>query len=114
MQSDARRKFLLLLEDVEDLISEDERRFKRFLKEVFEQCELLQVLICSHEWIGHISDTIMPTIINILELDAVSSVKLFMEKTSGSEFKPEEILKLVLENPQNCLELLLPADTSSV
>ena len=114
LQSDSRRKFLLLLEDVEDLITEDEKgkKFKRFLKEVYENCELLQILLCSHEWIGHISDTIMPTIISILELDAVSSVKLFMEKTAG-EFKPEEILKLVLENPQNCLEILLQEDQQS-
>ena len=54
----------------------------------------------------------MPTIINILELDAVSSVKFFMEKTAG-EFKPEEILKLVFENPENCLEILLPENSRS-
>ena len=48
----------------------------------------------------------MPTIINILELDHVSAVKLFMESTG--EFKPEEVLKLVLENPTDCLDILLP------
>ena len=42
--------------------------------------------MCSYEWIGHISDQIMPTVISILELDPISSVKLFMEKTAG-EFK---------------------------
>ena len=62
--------------------------------------------MCSYEWIGHISDSIMPTIISILELDVINSVKLFMERTAG-EFKPEEILKLVLANPSGCLEILL-------
>jgi hypothetical protein len=50
----------------------------------------------------------MPTIINILELDLVSSVKLFMERTGEYDFKPEEVLTLVLESPKNCLRLLLP------
>ena len=63
--------------------------------------------MCSYEWVGRVSDSIMPTIINILELDPVSSVKLFMECTG--EFKPEEIVKLILHNPKdNCLQTLLP------
>ena len=49
----------------------------------------------------------MPTVISILELDPISSVKLFMERTAG-EFKSKEILNLVLENPQGCLPILLP------
>ena len=60
----------------------------------------------SYEWIGRVDESIMPTIINILELDAVSAVRLFMESTG--EFKPEEVLKLVLENPNDCLDILLP------
>ena len=63
--------------------------------------------MCSYEWIGHISDQIMPTVISILELDPISSVKLFMEKTAG-EFKSQEILNLVIENPKDCLPILLP------
>ena len=56
----------------------------------------------------------MPTIINILELDLVSSVKLFMERTGECNFKPEEVLALVLENPKNCLRLLLPEISPSL
>ncbi len=38
-----------------------------------------------------------------------SSVKLFLERTVGdSAFNPEEVRNLVLENPKNCLKLLLP------
>ena len=54
----------------------------------------------------------MPTIISILELDPINSVKLFMEKTAG-EFKSDEILQLVLANPKDCQIILLPdIDTS--
>ena len=83
---DSKRKFLLLLQDIEDLLTQDGHAFKRFLKEVFEQCEHLSIIMCSYEWIGHISDSIMPTVISILELDPISSVKLFMERTAG-EFR---------------------------
>ena len=73
---------------------------------MFTQCEQLSILMTSYEWIGRVDESIMPTIINILELDAVSAVRLFMESTG--EFKPEEVLKLVLENPNDCLDILLP------
>ena len=60
----------------------------------------------SYEWVGRISDSILPTIINILELNPINSVNLFMETTG--EFKPEEVLKLVIANPTDCLNVLLP------
>jgi len=56
----------------------------------------------------------MPTIINILELDLTSSVKLFMEITGVLNFEQEKVLALVYENPKNCLELLLPKFTPSL
>lgn len=96
----------MLLENVEDIIHCDDKNFKKFLKDVFTDCGQLSILMTSYEWIGRVSDSIMPTIINILELDHVNAVKLFMESTG--EFKPEEVLKLVLENPTDCLDLLLP------
>ena len=97
----------MLLENVEDIISHDEDRFKKFIEDVFESCGNLSIVMCSYEWVGRVSDSIMPTIINILELDPVSSVKLFMEFTG--EFKPEEILNLVLFNPsQDCLSIIAP------
>lgn len=49
----------------------------------------------SSEWIGNICHSILPTFINILELDPVSSVNLFMDKTG--DLKDEEVLNLVLE-----------------
>ena len=67
----------------------------------------------SSEWIGKIAQFLMPTIINILELNLLSSVKLFMEITGVCNFKPEEVLALVFRNPENCLELLLPKFTPS-
>ena len=100
-------KFLLLLENVEDIISHDQGNFKKLLKDVYESCEHLSIIMCSYEWVGRVSDSIMPTIINILELDPVSSVKLFMECTG--EFKPEEIVKLILYDPKSTyLQALLP------
>ena len=100
-------KFLLMLENVEDIVSHDEDNFKRFLKDVYEGCQNLSIIMCSYEWVGRVSDSIMPTIINILELDPVSSVKLFMECTG--EFKPEEIVKLILHDPKgDCLVTLMP------
>ena len=107
MNKDKALKFLLMLENVEDIVSHDEENFKKFLKDVYEGCQNLSIIMCSYEWVGRVSDSIMPTIINILELDPVSSVKLFMECTG--EFKPEEIVKLILHNPKdNCLQTLLP------
>ena len=75
------------------------------MNELIENCEELSIVVSSYEWVGQI-ETIMPTIVSILELDKMSSVNLFMEKTG--EFKPEEVYKLVLENPKNCLDILLP------
>ena len=68
----------------------------------------------SSEWIGKIAKCLMPTIIYILELNPLSSVKLFMEITGVRDFKPEEVLALVNKNPKNCLELLLPKFTASL
>ena len=68
----------------------------------------------SSEWIGKIAQFLVPTIIYILELNPLSSVKLFMEITGVRDFKPEEVLALVNKNPKNCLELLLPKFTASL
>ena len=68
----------------------------------------------SSECIGKIAQFLMPTIIYILELNPLSSVKLFMEITGVRDFKPEEVLALVNKNPKNCLELLLPKFTASL
>ena len=68
----------------------------------------------SSECIGKIAQFLMPTIINILELNVLSSVKLFMEITGVVNFNPEEVLALVYKNPKNCLELLLPKFTPSL
>ena len=38
LKTDSRRRFLVLLEDVEDLVTQDGIAFKRFLKEIFESC----------------------------------------------------------------------------
>jgi hypothetical protein len=44
-----------------------------------------------------------------------SSVKLFLEITVGdSALNPEEVRNLVLENPKNCLKLLLPELSDAV
>ena len=92
---------MLLLENVEDLIAQDCNAFKSFIEEVYERCEHLSIIMCSYEWIGHINKSIIPTIFHILELDTVSSVNLFIERTG--ELKAEEVFKLVLANPENCL-----------
>ena len=47
-----------------------------------------------------------PVIIYVLELDDVSSVKMFMEITG--ELTAKEIYKLVMYNPKGCIHLLLP------
>ena len=104
MQTGTNLKFLLLFDNVEDIISNDPK-FKKILSDLIENCEEVSIVVCSYEWVGQI-ETIMPTIVSILELDKMSSVKLFMEKTG--EFKAEEVYKLVMENPRNCLEILLP------
>lgn len=75
----------------------DSESFKKFLENVFQSCQHLSIMMCSYEWVGRVSDAIMPTIIHILELNPVSSVNLFMECTG--DFKDEEIVKLILSNP---------------
>ena len=97
ISSDSGHKFLLLLDNIEEIISQDRQKFVTFIKEAFENCSNLSIVMCSYEMIGKISDSIIPTSIFIMELDQQNSVNLFMD--NSEELSSQDILTLIVTKP---------------
>lgn len=66
---------------------------------MLESCQNLTIMLSSCEWID-LCPTFPSTFINILELDRIRSVHLFMQVTSLSELRAEEVHDLVKSYPK--------------
>ena len=73
------KRFLLVLENVEHIVRHDGDFFVRdFLNKLIGECENLTIMISSCEWI-EFNAPIIPTFLDVFELDHVDSVKLFLD-----------------------------------
>lgn len=91
-------KILLYLESVDEVLLNDGSQFRDFLKEVYDNCSSVYVLISASELLYKIAN-MFPTIVLIPDLDIVTSVRLFLEQISEKEFDPKEVQSLVIEKP---------------
>ena len=87
-------RFLLMIDNVEDLISNDGIELRDIIQTLILDCPKLTIMVNSYEPIVRSTDNLDRCIIYVLELDDVKSVKMFMEITG--ELQAKEILKLVL------------------
>lgn len=89
---------LLYLENVDEILLNEGSKFRDILKKIYDNCLSVYVLISASELLNKISN-MLPTIVLIPDLDIVTSVRLFLEKTGERQFDPREVQSLVIENP---------------
>ena len=101
------QKFILCLDNAEDLINENRDEFRGLIMRLVNSCENLTIIIISSRPIGVINEplNVLPETIFLDQLKPNQAVELFIDKSK--EIYVEEIIDLILVNPKDCISKLL-------
>ena len=101
-------KFLVVFDNVEDLIEHDGDNFCNLLSKFVTQCERVSVVLVSVRPLGILynSEHVKTQHIFLDHLKPRQAVELFIDQSK--DIFEDELLDLVLANPKNCIEKLLP------
>ena len=100
--------FLIMLENVEDILRDDIAKFQKFLERMLQDADSVKILMCSSE----VTKEIMPDfskMVPILELDPENSVRFFIDRIDRP-CSEGEVLDLILEKPTEPIWELLPGN----
>ena len=92
-------KFLLVLDNIENVVQFDGEFFvKDFVQRLLQECKNLTIMVSSRDEI-YFELNPVPHNIDILELDPIYSVKLFLHHTRQQELKASDVFELVEKFP---------------
>jgi len=86
------RKFLLCIDNAEEIIEHDGKRFKQLVARIINECTNLSIIITSRKNLGPMDDCIQSSIHVLHALKPQYSVEFFLEQT---DIEAEEILELI-------------------
>ena len=99
--------FLVCLDNVEEIISNDRIEFLKYMGELYDSCNRVRIIVTSFRDIGRIPNEInVPKVCFVRQLRSISAVKLFLENCG--QLNDEEICEFLFEDENYPFKKFLP------
>ena len=114
-KDEADHKFLLCLDGAGELISHCQTEFNDFLIRLLNECKMLTIIITSSRNVSKLvcGDGFAPKIQLLKPLKMEESAELFLQKANQKQITPEEVYKLILEDPYYPVSKLIDQGNST-
>ena len=100
--------FLLCLDNVEEIISNDKDEFTKFLGELYDSCPRIRIIVTSFRDIGRLPNEINgPKVYFLRQLRSHSAVELFLDNCGSLD--NEEICEFLFEDKNFPYKKFLPS-----
>ena len=119
------QKFLICLDNVEDLITHKSADFQKLLKDLTEECPRLKIILTSNRGLNTALNLVHPIVKYCHHIKISNSVELFLDtlRKNGRIIQPREVIDLIIEQKEYPIkkiysksrtQILFPADRKKV
>lgn len=99
--------FLICLDNVEEIISNDKTEFTKYLGELYDNCNRVRIIVTSFRDIGRLPNEMnVPKVCFLRQLRSISAVKLFLQ--NSGQLSDEEICEFLFEDENYPFKKFLP------